>query len=315
MENQSFSLLKIMQEIYKKRVWILLITLAALIISTVCCLMRPPKYTSQTTFLVKNLLLIDRNYIFKNNSFDNGQFFAVPDDIDNIKTIAKSKSIFQKVIDSFDLHKVYEIKDRDRLVEVVKSNFKFVMEDTKSVELYYTDKNPQRAAHIVNALRENIESAFLNYFISTNKDIMVALQHETNLLDDSIATLNDSMKHIRFRINNYSELLPTRGAYIATGNRKSTMEDVIELEKIQELAYIKERLASDVAQHKSLINEYREMLENKIHAFYVVQNGDIPSMPSGPGIIIIVSAGTIAALFFACILVLAGTFLRERIPL
>lgn len=310
MNDSSFSLIGIFREIFKKKIFILIITVAALIISFIFCSLQQKKYTSKTVFIVKNPLLIDRNYVFRNTSYEHREFFAVPDDVDHVKTIAKSDGLLWYIIDSFKLAKAYNMEQDGNLIEVVRDNFKAVMEDTKNIELFYADPDPERAKLITTAAREYIESKFLNYFLATNKDICNALREKTSGMRNTIAALDDSIKNIRAATGSYTQLLPSRGdnVVLLSGQQTGSAQNAEAMERLREITAIKDRITDNVADYQSLINEYEVMADGDIKIFYVVQEAYQPGIPSHPKTLIIVAASTIGALFFACILVLIGSF-------
>jgi uncharacterized protein involved in exopolysaccharide biosynthesis len=310
MNDTSFDLIGIFKEIFKKKIFILVITVAALIISIIFCSMQQKRYTSSTVFIVKNPLLIDRNYVFRTTSYEHREFFAIPDDVDHVKTIAKSDGLIWFLIDSFKLDKAYNMVGNPGLVEHVKDNFKAVMEDTKNIELFYTDPDQKRAMQITTAARQYIEKTFLNYFIATNKDITVALQEKSAELRDSIARMDESIKTLREATNNYSQLLPSRGMAVVAPNTAGNAQSAEAMEHLSEITIVKDKMSEDIAKYQSLINEYQVMANGKIKIFYVVQEAYMPGLPSHPKTLIVVAASTLAGLFFACILVLIGAFYR-----
>jgi uncharacterized protein involved in exopolysaccharide biosynthesis len=311
MNENRFDLIGIFREIFKRKVFIILLTAAAILVSLIFCLMQQKRYTSETIFIVKNPLLIDRNYVFRNTSYEHKEFFAIADDVDHVGTIGKSDELLWFVIGKFDLAKAYNIENPDKLLKKVKGNFKLTHEDTKNIELFYTDPDPKRAAAITEAARNFIEEQFLNYFLSTNKDITDALQQKSLAVRDTIARLDDSISSIRARTGNYSQLLPARGNTINTAGQAASAEGAAGMEQLQEIAAIKDRLVNDLASYRSLMNEYEIMASGKIRIFYVVQPAYEPLIPSHPKTLIIVAASALGAIFFACIIVLFGAFYRN----
>jgi len=307
MNDHSFDLIGIFKQIFRKKVFVISITLAALIISIIFCSMQPKGYTSRSVFIVKNPLLIDRNFVFRNSNFENKEYFAIADDVDHVKTIAKSDEILWYLIDSFHLREAYNMKDDGDIISEVRGNFKAVMEDTKNIEIFYTDPDPERAAKITNAARQFLETTFLNYFLLTNKDVTDALNEKAVSIRDSIKVLDDSIQAMRASTGNYSQLLPTRGASITSGG-SANASNAASLEQLQEMSIRKDKLAKDVADYESLINEYQVMANGKIHLFYVIQEARPNHGATHPKTLIIVGASTIAALFFACFLVLLSGF-------
>lgn len=311
MNESSFDLIGIFKEIFKKKVFILLLTLAALIISIVFCSLQQKRYTSGTVFIVKNPLLIDRNYVFRTTSYEHREFFAIPDDVDHVKTIAKSDGLIWFLIDSFHLEKAYGMEGNPGLVDKVRDNFKAVMEDTKNIELFYTDPDPKRAMQITTAARQYIERTFMNYFIATNNDITVALKEKSKALRDTIAHMDDSIRSLRAVAGNYAQMLPARGMAVVSPNTAGNAQTAEAMEHLGEITIVKDKMSEDIAKYQSLINEYEVMANGKIRIFYVVQEAYMPGIASHPKTLIIVAASTLAGLFFACILVMMGAFYRS----
>lgn len=308
MSDRSFDLIGIFHQIFKKKIFVIVVTLAALILSLVLCNMQTPGYTSETIFIVKNPLMIDRNFVFRHTGYENKEFFASPDDVDNVKGIAKSDDILWFIIDSFNLRKAYNTKDDGELINKVRKNFKAVMEDTRNLELFYTDPDPQRAANITNAARDYVEKKFMDYFLVTNKDISNALKDNNDSLKQKITVLNDSIETIRAAIGNYSELLPSRGTALHSSSTNANAQSSAYLERLQEVTTLKDKMTTDIADNQSLISEYEVMANKKIHIFYIIQEAYLPGGPSTPKTLIVTTASTIAGLFFASILVLLSGF-------
>jgi uncharacterized protein involved in exopolysaccharide biosynthesis len=307
----TFDLIGIFRVIFSKWKFVLGLALAALVLSFVFCLFQTKAYTSKTVFIVKNPLLIDRNYVFRNTSYEHREFFAVPDDVDHIKTIGKADGMIWHVIQKFELDKVFNMPANDKLVKKIKSNFKILMEDTKNIELSYTDENPERAAAVVNEARHYLETTFLNYFLSTNKDLTAALETKVKDLKDSISSLDSSMVLMRYAINNYNQLLPTRGNTVQNTTATASAQNIVSLEKLSEITTLKDQYAKDVAQYQSLINEYRVMASGSIGIFYNVQEGFVPTLTSRPQTVIITIASFLGGLLFASLLVLFSAFYRK----
>jgi len=310
MSEQSFDLIGIFQQVFKKKFFIIGFALLALVASLIFCSMQQKGYTSETVFLVKNPLLIDRNFVFRPTGYENREFFAAADDVDNVKTIAKSDGMLWYIIDKFDLRKAYHTQNDAQLLKKVKGNFKAIMEDTRNLRLAYTDPDPKRASDIVNEARTYLEQKFMDYFLITNKDITTALRDKVVMMKDSIARLDDSIQGIRLATGNYSHLLPSRGTTINPAGAAGAQNSA-QLERLQEIAVMKDKMAADVASFNTLINEYEVMADKNIHIFYVVQDGYVPGEPSHPKTLLLSIASMIAATFFACVLVLFLGFYNQ----
>jgi hypothetical protein len=311
MSEHNYNLLGISRQIFKKKNFVIGVTLAAGILSFLFCLLQKNQYTSETIFIVKNPILIDRNYVFRNTSYEHKEFFAIADDVDHIKTIGKSDGLIWHLISKFDLGKVYGVTEPAKLFKKVKGNYKITVEDTKNVELKYKDPDPERAQQIAVAARAYIEEMFLNYFLSTNHDVTEALNKKAAAITDSINILNDSIAAIRARIGNYSQLLPVRGEVVGATSGSVSAEASAGLEQLKQITEIKDQYTRDIAAYRTLVGEYEVMASGKIKVFYVVQDAYVPNKASHPMTLIIVAASILGGLFFSCFLVLFQGFYKS----
>ena len=311
MSEQRFDFIEIIKAIFRRKFFILGFTVLAAIIGFVFCLFQEKLYKSETTFIVKNPTLVDRNFTFRTTSYEHKDFFATADDVDNIVTLGESSGLISYLIDKFDLGKAYGITNRGKLFNRVRKNFKFTREDTKNIRLYYSDPDPKRAQAVAIAAREHLQEMFQDYFISTNRDLTSALYKKAQAISDTINRLDDSMMVLRTQTGAYGQLQPSRGnSVIYNTEDKVTPEKAIALEKIQEMAATKDRLVTDRAGYNSLINEFEVIAQGKIRLFYIVEDAGEADFPTYPIVPLIVAICALAAFFFACILVVAASISR-----
>lgn len=309
MNDSSFNLIAIAKIIFKHKKFILLFTLIATVISAIGCFFQQKKYTSETVFIVKDPFLMDRSYVFGRISYDDRRYFANADDVDHVKSIAKKDGILYHLINKFDLVKSYNGTEPAAIIKSVKSNFKAVVEDTRNVELKFTDKDPKLAAAVVNEARLYIENAMTDIFMHTNRDVVSSIQLKIAAMKDTISTMDSAINSLRMANGAYTQLLPTRGETIVSSGTASAAT-AQGLEKIQELAVQKDRITKDIAEFQSIINEYDVVINGKSRLFHVVQEGYVPSIPSHPKTLIVVLVALIGGLFFGCLIVLLNHFYK-----
>jgi LPS O-antigen subunit length determinant protein (WzzB/FepE family) len=301
--SSNFNLVGIFRQVLEKKAFIISVILAASIVSFFFCKIQTKKYTSKTIFIVKNPILLDRSFVFTPSNSDKN-LFAAPEDVDQVKSIAESDALPLAIIQKFNFQKIYKSVNKEQLIDIVQGNLKFVMKDSKNVELSYTDTDPQRAAAIVNTARKCLEESFSNYFASADKDIIKVLQHNSDSLSLNIAMLNDSIKNMRTRVSNQDRLLPTRNLVISTAYAGNSSSESYLVEGLNDKIILKSKLEDEVEASQNLIRQYNAMVNNQIKIFYVVQPASPANKPSSPKTIIIVLASAIAAMFFSCMLVL-----------
>jgi len=299
----DFNLVGVISLLFKKSRFIIILTVIAMCLAFAICKSRTRMYTSKTSFIVKNPSILDRGYVFNIGGADKN-YFAVPDDVDQVKSIAESDEIYLAVVHELNLSKIYPSKDDGQLIDIVKGNMDFTMKDNKNVELSYTDTNPKRAAQIANAIRIHLEDAFMNYFISSNKEIIKVLQQNTDSLQRKIVMLDDSIQTIRSRFSDNHQQLPVRGLSINAAAQSSGNSDPHLLERLNEVALLKDKLATQATDYQYLLEQYYTITDRQLHLFYVIQNAYPKRQPSSPKTVIIVAASAIATLFFACVLVI-----------
>jgi uncharacterized protein involved in exopolysaccharide biosynthesis len=313
-DNNNFDLLHIFKLIFRRKKFILTITLVATAIALLISILAPSKFTSSSIFIVKNPILMDRNYIFRNQMFENKEFFAVPEDVDQVELISKSEALIRYLIEEFDLANYYGIKNPYILRWKIKMNFAFDRQDTKNIEIFYTDKDPEMARKITKAIRDYLEVKFVKYFIESNKSIINALQAEMKIIDSSIAVYTDAIVEIKSNngLNNY--LIPVRGnqnvAVSATG---LTAQQVKALEELHNYTALKDKLIESKTNYTSLIHEFDLVQNGEVGIFYLVQDAYTPTEASHPKTILITLGTLVGAAFISMLIVVFSAFYKEKI--
>ncbi len=90
-------------------------------------------------------------------------------DLYNYITILKSRTALERVVERFDLIKVYEINkpSMEKAVKALKQHLAFKIEEEGSLSIGVTDRDPQRAAEMANYLVELLQQ--LNIELNTRE--------------------------------------------------------------------------------------------------------------------------------------------------
>ena len=313
-ENNQFDLLYIFRVILRKKKFILGFSAIALIVALVVSLIAPKQYTSSSIFIVKNPILLDRNYIFRNQMFENKEFFAVPDDVDQIEFISKSEAMLRYLINEFDLGNHYGIKSPYWLRLKVKGNFAFSRQDTKNIEIFYTDKDPEMAMKITKAVREYLELKFSRYFLESNRQVASALKLELKVLDSTVTVLADQINELKVASNLSNYLLPSRtelGGSTPSGSLNPSQLKA--LEELHRLTTLKDQLTGDQAKYNSLIHEFELIEKGGMNVLYLVQDAYLPDEASHPKVLLILIGTLLGSLIITSVIAVFGAFYRERI--
>ncbi|GEM_PF-569979 len=316
MSESNFDLVEIVRSIVKRRVFVLGFALLCGLCGLVFSLVTPKEYTSKTSSIVKSPMLADRNQQLRQDFFQNKDYFATEDEIDNVITISKTDTLFQYLVDKFDLKKVYGTDNRDVAVQKAKKAFKFKRNDTKNVEVYFSANDPELSKALADAATIKIGQMLGAYFLDINKEIVTALESRIVALNDTISSIEDTIQVLRSRYNLYNQLLPSRnlqGDVIKENNATVSASSAIGLEQLQSVAVLKDKLVGDRANFYSLINEYSLGEKSRgLSMFHIVQAG-LYGNESWPIWWIISPICLLAGLLFACILVTVSEYYRSRV--
>src|SRR5690606_31217032 len=225
-----FDLVDILKAILRKKKFILLFTLAAVVIALIWGMLQTHQYTSRTVFIVKGMASMDRNQMFRQTAFPNKDFFATEDEIDYIMTIATSDNLRGYLAETFKMKEVYGTNDPVKVSKKIKSNFKITRNDTKNMELYFTDADPARAQAINKAATQWIEDAYRRFFSESSKDMYVSLQSKVAGMDSTLLRLDDSIASLRARYSIHNQLLPVRGKALQAAPASASAEQAAGIE-------------------------------------------------------------------------------------
>lgn len=313
MTNIKFDLLDIFKEIIRRKKFVILFTLASIIVGLIFCFVQKKQYTSESIFIVKSPQIMDRSRTYHDNNYDPTVFFATNDDVDHIVTIAKSNDLAEYIVNKYHLIDKYGFKTKDDAVKKFKKNMKFVRGDTKNIELYFTYPDPDTAFAITKDITNRIEDVFRNYFYTINSDMVKMLEDKQAQINDTIAIINDSIDNIRKEYNLYNTLLPSRGEIINTNN--IGISDPVKaagMEKLQKIVYTKDAYLKSNSEFVSLIEEYKTTLkDDDIKFLYRIQDAYRPDTPSFPNIPITLLICFVGGLLFACLLVVIIAFYKK----
>lgn len=301
---KRFDLVDIIRELVKKKKFILFFTLASLVLGTVWTLLQKDRFTSRTMFIVKGMATMDRNQAFRQTSFPNKDFFASQDEVDYIVMIAESDYLRGYIAEKFNMAAAYGYTDPGKVSKRIKKNLKITRNDTKNIDLYFTDEDPQRAQAICQAATDWIEMTYRKFFVESNTDMVTALQAKVTGMDSLLAQLDDSIRTVRQQHGLYSQLLPTRGESLNAAVANASAEQAAAMEQLQRITSAKDQVLEDRGTFRSLINEYAVGLNGEqINLFYRVQQADVPNERSFPNMPLSLAICLVAGFFFACILV------------
>lgn len=315
----EFDLIDIAQALSKRRRIILIVTLACGLIAALFFLLTKRDYEAKAEFFVSNPQYADRNNLFRTNESQFLDYFTNEDDMDKVLAIANSENLRAKVVDRQGLYQIYQLdtgdrKDQAKMALRFRKNYKAKRTDNQSMEITYTDTNPELAANVANEAVRVVEDIYTGYFNDLRHSIYKAIERKADQNDSAIAVLTDSLAHMRDRYGIYDIISPTRPGIMNVGGMRSNGKPSFGrgVEEVQNIEAIKDQYVRDRAAYVSLMNEFSTgTRENELPLIHVITAASRPIEFKGLGLVLTIIAGMLIGLFFTAVSVLISAYYRK----
>ncbi len=201
--SASFNSLNLLYFIYKWRKALIIITILAVVISSIVALTIPEKYKStvilfpSTTSSISKALLTETS--FKNEDVLQ---FGAEDEAEQMLQILNSDEIRTRICEKYNLMKHYKIDSTDKfkrtkLYDEFQSNITFKRTEYMSVKIEVMDRNPDTAAIIANdianlhdSIKIKIQRQIAKEAFKIVENEYLSKQKEVEILGDSLIKLN-----------------------------------------------------------------------------------------------------------------------------
>ena len=222
---------------YKKTIIInvLVVTLAAIIVSLII----PKKYTSVASFIPPKKQggmfgsISGFSSTIKDLSKTLGGIGNVSDESYNYLVILKSRTATEKVIKKFNLREVYDI-DKERPFEYVmdelKDNTEFQVEDEGNITVSVNDKSPKRAAEMANYYVQILNEISTKLSVTEARNNREFIEKRFIQLQTDIANIEDSLEHFS-RKYNVLEMKEQMKAEITAAAELKAKTEIAKIEK------------------------------------------------------------------------------------
>lgn len=317
MATPRFDVIDITQTIRKRRRFIIIVTLVAMALGVVFCLVRKKKYKAQTEFFLSNPLYADRNYLFRSLDMHFVDYFAGDDDIDKIIVNAESDVVKDKVIENMKLAEAYNIdmskpEQRSKLKDIFNLNSKIKRSEYRHLILTYVDTDPVRAANVANEHVKVTEEVFRNYYNTIKGYAYQSIHDKIIEMDSSIAALTDTLSGLRDQYKIYDIISPSRTTNTtASINSNGATAFGKGVEQIQNISSVKDQLVIDRSKYISLLNEFSTgTKDNEVKFIQVASPAIPPTDQSGPGMLITVLTCALLGIFFSTLYLLLTTYYK-----
>lgn len=220
-QSAPYDLLAVLKTIWQGRKTILYLLIFALILAVVSSLLLPNYYKGETRFLALSPDQLAPETLFGTTG-TKPQVYGNMNDIDRLLAIAESNELIDYLIQKFDLFTHYAIDpQKPKAAVLVRKKLLSLYEVTKTpkdaILLEIEDKEPEMAAALANAARDQIDAINRNIIKAAQQQNSEALKNEIANKQDLMRQYSDSLQSLRERYGIYDittqqEVLSTEAA-------------------------------------------------------------------------------------------------------
>jgi len=315
--NPRFDLIDMIQTAYRRRRFIIWITLAAACLGAVCYLLQKKRYKATAEFIVANPMYADRNHFFRISGDRYVDYFAGEDDIDRVLAIAQSSAVRNEVVARMGLFAKYKLdpsnkEDAFNMGLLWKKNFNVFRTEYKNMELSFTDEDPQLAANVTNETIKVTEQLYRGYYNNIKAVMHRSLQEKMNEADSMLLLLTDSLARLRERYNIYDIVNPVRDNILVGSIKSNGRPDFgWGMEQLQNVESIKDKWVSERTRFLGLLNEFSTGTKPEDLSFIKMLSDAVPPVkPTGLGFVLTTIACAFAGLFLGVVIVLLQAWFR-----
>ncbi len=167
--------------------------------SAIISLLLPAYFTSSTLFQVSNPHMMDRGALFSEELKNPVYLFGGKGDTDRILTLAESRTLYNSVVEKFDLYNHYEVDQEDPqkaywVAQALSDHYKILKTAEGMMQVEVIDKDPELAANMANFITKSLDT--LNKRIITEKKVGLSELYEKEIAENKakVEQLSDSLK-------------------------------------------------------------------------------------------------------------------------
>lgn len=205
MEN-DYSLLSILKMLAKWKKHIMIATVGTFLLACVITLMMPNYYKSKSVFYAANPLLANPAPIGPNE--EPISLYGTDEDLDRIFTLARSKEVFDHLIDSFDLAAHYDIdsstpKGQEKIYKKLNKLYETIKTKYGALALSIEDVDPKMAMAMAGAAREKIVSLSQHVVKESQSQSIIGKDKVIQSQQEYMDGLSDQIKGIKEKYEIY----------------------------------------------------------------------------------------------------------------
>jgi len=271
--NSQDSLVDVLAVLWKWRKKIIWTTAAVAIGSIILSLTLSNYYKSTTVFFAASTDINKPEQVFGLTNKAT-RFYGDDFDNDRLLTVASSSELIQFLLDSFKIAAHYDMKTdtpkrQFKLEKKFRSNLEVLKTKFDAISLSFEDKEPEYAAAITNAARNQIGHITLNLLKSSQAQRRQLYEGSIQKKTTELAIIEDSLQSLRKRYNIFDlesqgELLST----IATQTESELAGTRAALAKFKTMSRQRDTVQILTARVANLENKLQSVLGNEGNAMF-----------------------------------------------
>jgi len=319
MSNLKFDLVEIVKIIQKNSKLVFSLTIGAFILGALIYIIKPGTYQGKAEFYITNPQFADRKNLFRGEIANYVEYFGNENIVDKAMVIAESDLVALKVAEKLNLYQHYNLdsskaKDRHEMLERFRSERHLTRTEYYTIEVLFTDGDPVMAAKITDAIIDESNKHFNDYFKNLRANAASVLKEKKDEIDREIQIYTDSLVGLRNRYGIYDLLSPNRKTIAQSNIAAGGAEKSRGIEEIQNIESIKDQLVMDRANYISILNETTTGIgAEDISILNRVSYSLIPFEKHGLGWFLTGVLAAVAAFFFSTLYVLLKTYYKAYI--
>ena len=201
MQSTPFNLESVIAVLQKRGKQIAVFVFVSLITATIAVLVSPKYYRSGALVVPANAALADKGRIFNGNIQNLYSFLGNGDDVEILFGIAKSDTVFYRLIDEFDLVNYYHSKGdnagikRKNTLKVLEKDLKIEKTEFNQLTISIYTKEAVLSANIVNATIDILQEIEQQMWKQVYQNSFNQLDRSDKDLENQYRLINDSISN------------------------------------------------------------------------------------------------------------------------
>ena len=199
-DSYNFASWDLIRFAWRKKVPLVLISIAAFVVSAIISLMITPRFESTVVLFPTSSSSISEALVSTSQFASNDLLdFGEDEEVERMLQILNSDLIRQELIARYDLMNHYEIKPTSRykyteLIKMMDNNINFRKTEFMSIEITVFDTDPQVASDMANDVAVLVDSTLNRMQRNRAKEAFAIVKREYNGLSGEIETMEDSLR-------------------------------------------------------------------------------------------------------------------------